>query len=84
MEAHIKADQKEISVMIGLPYSHAGQIVVEERITSGELNFNLLREGPNQIGIWSGDVGPGEEVIRYRATIYMAHPPLLQSQTTQA
>jgi len=74
MEAHIKADQGEISVMIGLPYSHAGQIVGEERITSGELNFNLLREGPNQIGIWSGNVGPGEEVIRYRATIYMAHP----------
>ena len=73
MEAHIKADQKEISVMIGLPYSHAGEIVVEERIASGELNFNLLREGPNQIGIWSGNVGPGEEVIRYRATIYMAH-----------
>jgi hypothetical protein len=72
MEAHIKADQGEISVMIGLPYSHAGQIVGEERITSGELNFNLLREGPNQIGIWSGNVGPGEEVIRYRATIYMA------------
>jgi hypothetical protein len=74
MEAHLKAEQKEVSVMIGLPYSHAGQIVVEERIASGELNFNLLREGPNQIGIWSGNIAPGEEVIRYRATIYRTHP----------
>jgi hypothetical protein len=73
MEAHIKADQKEMSVMIGLPHTDAGRIVVEERITSGQLTFNLLREGPNQIGIWSGDVGPQEEVITYRATIHMAH-----------
>jgi hypothetical protein len=73
MEAHIKADQKEISVMIGLPHTNAGGIVVEERITSGKLAFNLLREGPNQVGIWSGDIGPEEEVIRYRATIHMAH-----------
>jgi len=75
MEAYIKADQKEISVMIGLPHTDAGGIVVEERITSGKLTLNLLREGPNQVGIWSGDVGPEEEVISYRSTIHMAHPP---------
>jgi len=73
MEARIKADQKEIRVMIGLPHNHPGGIVAEERITSGTLTFNLLREEPNQVGIWSGDIGPEEEVIRYRATIHM--PP---------
>jgi hypothetical protein len=73
IEAYIRADQKEVSVMIGLPHTDAGGIVVEERITSGKLTFNLLREGPNQVGIWSGDVGPEEEVIRYRATIHKAH-----------
>jgi len=73
MEAHIKADQKEVRVMIGLPHTDAARSVVEERITSGKMTLDLLREGPNQVGIWSGDVGPGEEVISYRATIHMAH-----------
>jgi hypothetical protein len=85
MKAHIKGDQEAIRVMIGLPYTNAGGIVVEERITSGKLTFNLLREGPNQVGIWSGDVGPGGEVIEYRATIQKgphrsskAKPPKLE------
>ncbi len=85
MEARIKADQKEIHVMIGLPHNNPEGIVAEERITSGKLTFNLLREGPNQVGIWSGDIGPEEEVIRYRATIHTppsrfpkAKPPTLE------
>ena len=72
MEARIKADQNGIRVMIGLPHNHPGGIVAEERITSGTLNFNLLREGPNQVGIWSGDIGSEEEMIRYRATIHLS------------
>jgi hypothetical protein len=60
IEAYIRADQKEVSVMIGLPHTDAGGIVVEERITSGKLTLNLLREGPNQVGIWSGDVGQSQ------------------------
>ncbi len=71
MEARLAAHQKEVNAKIGFPYTHAEQIVVEERITSGRLTFNLLREGPNQVGVWSGDVGPEEEVISYRATILM-------------
>jgi hypothetical protein len=85
MDAHVKAAEKEIAVMIGLPYTHVGGIVVEERIYSGKLNFNLLHEGHNQIGVWSGAIGPGEEVITYRATIhtppqysYKAKPPNLE------
>ncbi|RPJ11407.1 MAG: hypothetical protein EHM36_01495, partial [Deltaproteobacteria bacterium] len=69
MDAYVKADQKEASVMIGLPFSHGERIVVEENILSGTLNFNLLRQGPNQIGVWSGSPGGGEEVIHYSATI---------------
>ena len=55
--------------MIGLPYTHGERIVVEERIHSGTLNFNLLRQGPNQVGIWSGTSTTGDEMIGYRATI---------------
>jgi hypothetical protein len=69
MDAHIKGGEKETMVMIGVPYTHRGQIVAEERIFSGTLNFNLLREGPNQIGLWSGHISPMGEAIGYRATI---------------
>jgi hypothetical protein len=69
MEAHVKGGEKEISVMIGLPSVRQGQLVAEERIHSGTLNFNLLREGPNQVGVWSGTVSPSGEVIGYSATV---------------
>jgi hypothetical protein len=69
MDAYIKADKNETKVMIGLPFSYGERIVVEERINSGTLNFNLLRQGPNQIGVWSGNPGAGAEVIHYTGTL---------------
>ena len=54
MDAYVKADQQKVKVMIGLPFSYGERMVVEERIHSGTLDFNLLRQGPNQIGVWSG------------------------------
>jgi len=73
MDARIEAgEDKEIKVKIGLPYSRAGQIVIEEQITSGRLDFNLLPEGPNHIGVWSGIIGPRAEIISYRATILLS------------
>ena len=64
MDAHVRADTKEATVMIGLPATYGERMVVEERINSGTLSFNLLRQGPNQIGVWSGIPGAGEEVKR--------------------
>jgi hypothetical protein len=69
MDAYVKADKKEAAIMIGLPFSYGERIVVEEKINSGTLNFNLLRQGPNQIGVWSGTPGAGEEAIHYSATL---------------
>ncbi len=69
MEVHVKGGEKETSAMIGLPSANRGQLVAEERIRSGTLNFNLLREGPNQVGVWSGAISPRGEVIGYSATI---------------
>ena len=70
MDAHVTSDKDQgITVMIGLPDNHADRIVTEERIESGSLTFNLLREGPNQIGVWSGAVGREGKIITYRATI---------------
>ena len=58
MDAYVKGGEKEATVMIGVPFTHRGQIVVEERIFSGTLSFNLLREGADQIGVWSGHITP--------------------------
>jgi hypothetical protein len=86
MDAYVKGGEKEATVMIGVPFTHRGQIVVEERIFSGTLSFNLLREGPDQIGVWSGHIRPTGEVIGYRATIkvqpqhlFKTKPPALGS-----
>jgi hypothetical protein len=69
MDAHIKGGEKETKVMIGVPYTHKGQAIAEERIRSGTLSFNLLREGLNQIGVWSGTLGLEGETIGYSTTI---------------
>jgi hypothetical protein len=84
MDGHVNGDDKETTVMIGVPYTHRGQLIAEERIRSGTLNFNLLREGLNQIGVWSGVTPPGGEFIGYSATIqtqpqrlFKTKPPML-------
>lgn len=69
IDAHVKGGEKETTVMIGVPYTHRVQMVAEERITSGRLSFNLLREGINQIGIWSGTLGLEGETIGYSSSI---------------
>ena len=87
MDAHVTSDEdQEITVMIGLPDNHTGRIVTEERIASGSLTFNLLHEGPNQIGVWSGAVGREGKNITYRGTILVGDqhpskplPPKLES-----
>ncbi len=69
MDARVTGGEKETTVMVGLPFTHRGQTVAEEHIRSGALTFNLLREGPNQIGVWSGMTSQKGEVIGYSATI---------------
>jgi hypothetical protein len=76
MDAHVTGGEKETTVMVGIPSTRRGQIVAEERIRSGALNFNLLREGSNQIGVWSGVVSPKGEGIGYSSTIQV-HPERL-------
>jgi hypothetical protein len=78
MDAHVTGGEKETAVMVGLPSTHRGQIVVEERIRSGTLSFNLLREGPNQIGVWSGAISPKGEGIGYSSTIQVQPQRLLK------
>jgi hypothetical protein len=61
---------QEIEIRAGLPQSRPGEAVIEQRDLSGSLQFNLLAEGLNQIGVWSGDPEEGR-VISYRATVLL-------------
>lgn len=69
MVARVKPSQNGITIQVGLPTPSAQQTVMEERIYSGDLLFNLLREGPDQIGIWSGTSLAEEAFVSYRAII---------------
>ena len=69
MEGLVRPDKEEIAVSIAVPYTHGPQTVTEERFTPGGFSFNLVREGPSEIGVWSGKTGPAGEVIGYRATV---------------
>jgi hypothetical protein len=70
MDARVKGGENgETTVRIALPSSHRGQMIAEERIHSGSISFNLLPEGLNQIGVWSGKINPEGETIGYSATV---------------
>jgi len=60
-------DGKEMEIKAGLPESRPGQTVIELKDLSGSLQFNILPEGLNQIGVWSGNPEEGR-AISYRAT----------------
>jgi hypothetical protein len=84
MDAYVKGGKEETTVMIGVPYTRRGLMVAEERIRSGTLNFNLLREGLNQIGVWSGILGSEGGSIGYSSTLqvrpqrsFKTKPPIL-------
>jgi hypothetical protein len=79
MDAHVKGEKDEMTLLIGLPFTREEQIVIEEKITSGPLNFNLLRQGANQVGIWSGGTGPDGEIVRYRAILLVRSKPASKS-----
>jgi len=61
---------KEIEIKAGLPASRSGQTVIEQRDLSGSLQFHLMPEGLNQLGLWSGDPESGRS-LSYRATILL-------------
>lgn len=69
IEARLKPNEKGITVKMGIPAGRGTQMVTEERITSGRLNFYLLREGTDHMGVWRGDTGPEGALINYRASI---------------
>lgn len=73
MQAEVQADKNGIQIEIGLPFSSPHQRIVSELISSGGLDFDLVRNRPNRIGIWSA-VEVGGAFITYRATILESPP----------
>ncbi|MFH1078680.1 MAG: UUP1 family membrane protein [Pseudomonadota bacterium] len=69
VDAHIKGGNGETIFSLALPCELTGRMLIEEKVTSGTLNFNLFQKGPNRIGTWSGSIGSKEEEINYRAII---------------
>jgi hypothetical protein len=69
IKARVQPGVKDIRIEMGFPVEHAGRMLVEEQITSGSLNFDLLRQEPNRIGTWSGTPYLEEEEISYRTLI---------------
>jgi hypothetical protein len=61
---------KDIEIKAGLPESRPGQTVIELKDLSGSLRFNILPEGLNQIGVWSGNP-EGGKAISYHATVLL-------------
>ena len=62
--------EKEMEIRASLPESRPGQTVIEQRDLSGSLQFHILPEGVNQIGVWSGEP-EGEGVLSYSATVLL-------------
>ncbi len=64
---------KDPLFLLSLPSQEHGQIILDESIGSGAMNFNLLKEYDNRIGVWSGRPQRDGESISYRATILFQH-----------
>ncbi|MFQ5848798.1 MAG: UUP1 family membrane protein [Candidatus Methylomirabilales bacterium] len=70
MEARIVGPHDgEVLLRTALPETRPGLRVSEEMFTSGMLDLNLLREGSNRLGVWSGPIHGAMESIAYRAII---------------
>jgi hypothetical protein len=65
IEAHIKPENGGITAMVALPSEHTGRMLMKEQVSSGSLNFSLVRQGSSRMGTWSGETGGEEQTITY-------------------
>lgn len=69
IDTHFEGGSGETTLELALPHEHVGQALIEEKVTSGALDFNILWNGNNRVGTWSGRIGPKEEEVVYHAII---------------
>ena len=70
IHVHLAPQNEDCGLFLALPPEHTGNVVVEERIVSGAYTFNIQKQGPNRLGIWTGAGVTSPEEITYRATIH--------------
>ncbi len=70
INAYLTPQNEDNGFSLALPPEHTGNMVVEERVVSGTYTFNIEKQGPNRLGIWSGAGVKSLEEITYRATIH--------------
>jgi hypothetical protein len=70
INAYVTPRGEECVLSLALPAEHTGNMVVEERVVSGAYAFDILKHGPNRVGVWSGSGVNRPGVITYRATIH--------------
>ena len=81
IDAYVTPQGEECVLSLALPAEHTGNMVVEERVVSGAYAFDILKQGPNRVGVWSGSGVKQPESITYRATI---HSRPVRSVTAQS
>jgi len=73
IQALVKGEPgKDIRIEVALPEERGDYTVTEERIESGLLTFELVREGWRRSGVWSGTATHEDEFISYRAVLVQA------------
>ena len=70
-EASIRPEKREVAISIALPTEQNEMAVVEERFMSDTLSFNLLPQGINRIGLWTGASDKEVATITYRGTLFL-------------
>ena len=70
VHVYLSPQNEAHSLFLALPPEHTGNMVIEERVVSGPYSFNIQKQGPNRLGIWSAAGANGPEEISYRATIH--------------
>lgn len=70
IHVHLAPQNEDCELSLALPPEHTGNVVVEERVVSGAYTFNIQKQGPNRLGIWTGAGVTSPEEITYRATIH--------------
>lgn len=69
IEADMDPGSGESQLTMGLPFPRRGNFILEESVTSGSYSFNLVTQGPNRVGTWSGAGKEENQEFHYRAVI---------------
>jgi len=71
-DARVASNAASGSLEVGLPQTHQGLAILEERIGDRSLDFTLKADGSNRIAAWSGRPDSDGTLITYRSTLKIA------------